>query len=135
MQRVWLVVLVIGCEAGAPIARGSTAEPKSAQLTQSRSAIRVEPLPPPPPPPPPGPRPPPEVIASFLRDNRDKAGAWHVTLHALGDAPGSFMGAKVERTVVVKPALASQLVARLGSDSSYNDGDYGCIADDIGVRI
>ena len=111
--------------------RADSAAPEPREPPAIGPALRVEllsprppPPAPPPPPPVPAPRPPPDEIARFLREHADAPGDWRVTL------------SRGKRRVVLPAGLAIQIVAHLGRDSSYLDGDdYNYVDDEVSIRI
>ena len=119
-MRVWLLILALGCDQG--VAPKRTPLPPPAD--PSRPSLIVRDVPPPPPPPSePSPQPPPQPIATFLRQHAHTPGPWRVTLR-----DGT-------RRVELPSDVANDFVARLALDRSYNDGDIGCVGDEVGVRI
>ncbi len=81
--------------------------------------------------------PPPAQITSFLAEAAHTAGPWRVTIHQLVDRSGGqrFLGYRDTGVRVLAQPLADDLVARLARETSYLDGDVGCVGDPIGLRV
>jgi hypothetical protein len=92
-------------------------------------------------PPAPSPQSPPAAVAAYLRAQASSSGRWSAFVFELGPAsdrntgPRRFLGYRVLRSKQVPEKLATELVGRLGEDTSYADGDYGCVTEPFGVRV
>ena len=89
--------------------------------------------------------PPPERVATFLREHANDPEPWELTLYDVvnddddkrGDPRlGRFLGRSALQRRRGDARVVSELAARLGRDSSYVDGDSGCITSEaLGVRL
>jgi hypothetical protein len=108
----------------------------TAVVVNAAPVSRVRPPPPPPPPPPPSPQPPPAEVTSFLRASASCTEPWQVMLLELdAKRAGPFLGRRIGRHSTLTTAQAEDLIARLVRDSTYVDGDVGCVGDEFGLRI
>jgi hypothetical protein len=81
----------------------------------------------------------PRELASFLHAHASDAASWQVTLHQLGWQGEPFLGRMVKRTFQVRNTLATELIAMLSKDASFDTSRYRgeppCTGEPVGLHL